>query len=256
MRTIDCGDSRSRRGLTVRRHRDHFVGACQTAREVGHPVPNPAKHKGKRLPSKTALFDAAKAWAFAEVRSLIRASPQVARATDPRGRSALHLACAVKSGGPTLGEPHGIKTVTALLDAGAGLEDEVPMDEDEGDFRATPLWYAVARGENLPLVRFLLKCGADASSSLWAAVWRDDDVLCGHLLKSKPKLNLRAHGETPIFYAARLRRLKTLGRLIEAGADPTIRDDQGRDAVDIAQARRLPVDLIGRLVALKRRIEA
>jgi uncharacterized protein len=31
------------------------------------------------------------------------------------------------------------------------------MDEDEGDFRATPLWYAVARGENL------LRHGADAS---------------------------------------------------------------------------------------------
>jgi hypothetical protein len=44
------------------------------------------------------------------------------------------------------GDP--IKTVTALLEAGAGSEVEVPMDEDEGDFRATPLRYAVARGEN------------------------------------------------------------------------------------------------------------
>ena len=153
------------------------------------------------------------------------------------------------------GEPHGIKTVTALLDAGAGLEVAVPMDEDEEDFRATPLWYAVARGENLPLVRFLLKRGADASYSLWAAVWRDDGVLCRHLLKSQPRLNLRAHGETPIFYAARLQRLKTLDLLIEAGADPTIPDRQGRDAVEIAQARRLPKDLVSRLADLKRRIQ-
>jgi uncharacterized protein len=218
-------------------------------------LPNLGKHKGKRPPSRTALFDAAKAWAHAEVRVLLKASPQLAHATDPKGHSALHLACAVKPGGRTLGEPHGIKTVTALLDAGLGLENEVQMDEKEGDFRATPLWYAVARGENLPLVRFLLKRRADASFSLWAAVWRDDDVLCRHLLKSKPKLNLTAHGETPIFYAARLRRLKSLGLLIDAGADPTIRDDQGRDAIDIAQARRLPNELIGRLVALKRRIQ-
>ena len=110
-----------------------------------------------------------------------------------------------------LGEPNGLGIVGVLLAAGADLEAEVPMGADEGDFRATPLWYAVARGENLPLVRFLLTRGADASYSLWAAVWRDDDVLCRELLKSRPRLNLRAHGETPIFYAARLGRLKALG---------------------------------------------
>ena len=107
------------------------------------------------------------------------------------------MACAVKPGGDQLGEVSGIKTVTAMLDGGAGLETAVPMDEDEEDFRATPLWYAVSRGENLPLVRFLLKRGADASYSLWAAVWRDDAVLCRDLLGAKPRLNLKAHGETP-----------------------------------------------------------
>lgn len=124
------------------------------------------------------------------------------------------------------------------------------MDADEGDFRATPVWYAVARGENLPLVRFLLKRGGDASYSLWAAVWRDDSTMMRELLKAKPRLNLRAHGETPLFYAARLQRLKTLDLLITAGADPTIVDDRGRDAVEIARARRLPAPFIERLVAL------
>jgi hypothetical protein len=81
------------------------------------------------------------------------------------------------------------------------MENAVPMDEDEGGFWATPLWYAVSRGENLPLVEFLLQREANAIYSLWAAVWRDDDVLCRVLLKSKPELDLRAHGETPIFYA-------------------------------------------------------
>ena len=63
---------------------------------------------------------------------------------------------------------------------------------------------------------------------------------CGALLAAKPRLNLIAHGETPLFYAARLKRLKTLALLIEAGADPSIPDRQGRDAVAIARARRLP----------------
>jgi ankyrin repeat protein len=209
-----------------------------------------------RPPSKTALFDAAKSWNVAAVKTVLKAAPALAEATDPKGRMALHIACAVKPGTSNLGEPNGTKTVTALLEGGAALEAAVPMSEAEGDFRATPLWYAVSRGENLPLVRFLLKRGADASYSLWAAVWRDDAVLCRDLLGARPRLDLRAHGETPIFYAARLQRLKTLDLLIQAGADPTIKDPRGRDAVDIARARRLPKDLIARLEDLKRRKQA
>lgn len=181
---------------------------------------------------------------------ILRAAPGLVKARDINGRRALHIACAVKSGNSKLGELNGIKTVTALLKAGAGLEVAVPMDEDEGDFRATPLWYAVARGENLPLVRFLLKRGADASYSLWAAIWRDDTVLCRHLLKAGPRLNLKAHGETPIFYAARLKRLKTLSLLIDAGADPCIKDSAGRTALDIARARHLPKKSIEHLASV------
>jgi ankyrin repeat protein len=201
-------------------------------------------------PSKTALFEAAKRWDAAAVTALLKAAPALIAAADPKGRQALHIACAVppRAG---LGEPNGIKTATALLAAGADLEAEVPMP-DEGDFRATPVWYAVARGENLPLVQFLLKRGADASYSLWAAVFRDDARLMTALLAARPRLNLRAHGETPLFYAARLRRLKTLDLLIAAGADPSIKDDRGRDAVEIAKARRLPKDVIARLAQIAR----
>ncbi len=206
-----------------------------------------------KRPSKTALFEAATSWDAAAVAAILKAAPALAAASDPKGRRALHLACAVPPGGKGLGEANGIKTVTALLKAGADLEAAVPMDEDEGDFRATPLWYAVARGENRPLVRFLLKRGADASTSLWAVVWRDDAGLIGELLKTRPRLDLVAHGETPIFYAARLQRLKALRLLIDAGADPAVKDPRGRDTVDIARARQLPKDVIERLEELARR---
>ena len=205
-----------------------------------------------RHPSKTAFFAAAKNWDAASVSATLAQAPQFLHATDPQGRNALHLACSVKPGGTQLAEPHGLKTVTALLAAGADLEGEVPMDGDEGDFRATALWYAVARGENVPLAAFLVERGANASYSLWAAVWRDDEKMCRTLLKTKPELNLRAHGETPIFYAARLKRLKTPELLMEAGANSSIADFKGRDAVDIAQARRLPERLINRLERLRR----
>ncbi|WP_323121285.1 ankyrin repeat domain-containing protein [Burkholderia alba] len=205
-------------------------------------------------PSRTALFSASRIWDWRTVAALLDAAPELVAASDPQGHTALHRACAVKPDSRSQRvEPNGVKTVTMLLEAGADLEQAVPMDEDEGDFRATPLWYAVARGENFPLVEFLLRRGANASYSLWAAVWRDDADMCRALLKSKPELNLRAHGETPMFYAARLQRLATLDLLIEAGADPSIPDSAGRDSVAIARARKLPQDVIERMASLQQR---
>jgi AcrR family transcriptional regulator len=122
-------------------------------------------------PSKTALFDAARRWDAAAVKALLRAAPALITATDPKGRMALHVACAVAPSTGKRGEPNGTRTATALLTAGADLEAEVPMPAEEGDFRAAPVWYAAARGENFPLVNFLLKRGADARTSLWAAVF-------------------------------------------------------------------------------------
>ena len=165
---------------------------------------------------------------------------------------ALHTAWAVPPV-PGLGEPNGSATATALLKAGADLAAEVPMPAEEGDFRANPVWYAASRGENVPLVKFLLRRGGDASYSLWTAVFRDNAELMRALIAARPRLNLRAHGETPIFYPARLQRLQTLDLLIKAGADPGIKDDRGRDAIDIARARRLPKDVIARLEQLKAR---
>ncbi len=205
-------------------------------------------------PSKSAIFNAARRWDWSSVAKLLGEAPDLIAATDPKSRTALHLACAVKPSAAGLGEPNGIRTVETLLKAGAVLEQVVPMDEDEGDFRATALWYAVARGENLPLVKFLLQRGANPSYSLWAAVWRDDDAMCRALLAFRPVLSLRAHGETPIFYAARLQRLATLRLLIDAGADPSIADDRGRDCVDIARERKLPSDIVGMLEALRERV--
>jgi uncharacterized protein len=223
--------------------------SCKSAEEERDRA---AGEEPKMRASKTALFKAAKEWQAEQIRAILAADSTLLLARDPKGRQATHIACSVKPGASGLGEANGIETVLALLEAGAGLEEEVPMTEEEGDFRATPVWYAVARGENLPLVRFLLACGADASYSLWAAVWRDDAELCRTLLATKPRLNLKAHGETPLFYAARLKRLKTLDLLIQAGADPGIKDPRGRNAIDIGRARNLPRESIERLTNAKR----
>jgi ankyrin repeat protein len=78
------------------------------------------------------VFEAAKAWDVATLHSLLRTSAELAQAADPKGRTALHLACSVKPSARQLGEPNGIKTVTVLLEAGAGLEVDAPLSWPRG----------------------------------------------------------------------------------------------------------------------------
>ncbi|ULR88365.1 ankyrin repeat domain-containing protein [Comamonas sp. B21-038] len=203
------------------------------------------------LPSKSTWFAAAKRWDARLLAAWLAQAPQWAQAVDGKGRTALQVACGVSPQNAHSADTYGLETVATLLAAGAPLEAQAPMGECNGDFRATALWFAVSRGENLPLVKLLLSHGANASYSLWAAVWRDDEAMCRALLQARPLLNLREHGETPVFYAARLGRLKTLELLLDAGADVSVADFKGRDAVDIAVARRLPQALIYRMQQLR-----
>ena len=206
-------------------------------------------------PTKTALFAAAKRWDAAAVAAILAAAPGLAKASDPRGRMALHLACAVKPGAAGLAERDGTATAGGAprrrrRHRGGGADGRrrgrlprhagVVRDRARREPRAScasssPAAPTPARACGPP-------CGATTPS------------FCGALLAAKPRLNLIAHGETPLFYAARLKRLKTLALLIEAGADPSIPDRQGRDAVAIARARRLPKPLIARLEEARARI--
>jgi len=53
-----------------------------------------------RPPSKSSLFAAAKRRDAAAVKAILAAAPDLVAARDPKGRLALHLACAVRPGGP------------------------------------------------------------------------------------------------------------------------------------------------------------
>ncbi len=121
-------------------------------------------------PSKTGLFNAAKSWNFAAVKAILKKAPNLRDATDPKGRNALHMACSVNPGKDGLREPDGIKTVTALLEAGIDIES-IAFTENDGDWRANAVWFGVSRGQNLALTKFLLKRGGDPSYSMFAVMW-------------------------------------------------------------------------------------
>jgi uncharacterized protein len=200
-------------------------------------------------PSKTALFSAAKRWDVKTLTSLLASAPDLIDGVDPRGRKALHLASSVKPGTRDTQEPNGMRTVSALLRHGADLNDHVPLEE--GRFKATPIWYAIAHGDNLPLVKMLLKRGARADNCLYAAVWNDNADVLREILKTDPPINDLQQGEPVLISAVRWRKLKTLDVLLDAGADVSLHDAKGRDTMFHARRKKLPSRVLARLQALR-----
>jgi hypothetical protein len=120
--------------------------------------------------SKTRLFQSIKSLNLEAVDSLLEAHPDLKQVKDERGRNALHLLCSL----PTRkgGNRQSLELAQYLL--GLGFDINVPAFV-EGAFKATPLWYAISRGRNLPLAKLLLKkgsspntvCGPPAFTMMW-----------------------------------------------------------------------------------------
>ena len=205
-------------------------------------------------PSKTAWFNAAQGWDYRQVKELLREGPQLLAATNPKGLNALHMACAVRPGKPGLHEENGIKTVTALLDAGIDIESVAFRDKDGGEWRANAVWFAVGNGQNLPLVRFLLKRGGDPSYSLFSVLWGYKPDFARELVKYNPRMNLRGgDGRTVLHAAVHPSRLEVLNLYLDAGADPWIKDKLGITPLDLARKRRVPTEIIEQMEKLSRR---
>jgi len=201
-----------------------------------------------KKPSKTTWFNAVRSWDYRGVEELLRVDPDLLAATNAKGWNALHLACAVRPGKPGLHEENGIKTVTALLDAGIDIESVAFRDDDGGEWCANAVWFAVGRGENLPLLRFLLKRGGDPSHSLFAVLWGYKPEFARELVKCKPRMNLRGgDGRTALHAAVNPERLEVLNLYLDAGADPWVKDKLGITPLDLAKKRRVPKEIIERM---------
>jgi ankyrin repeat protein len=194
--------------------------------------------------SKVQAFKAAARWDVAELSSLLHRQPELAKATDALGYGLLHRVALAEP--RKLGRPaeDAVAAADLLLRAGADLE-AVRLIPDDGElFPATPLWCATAWGRNRPLVEDLLRRGAKADWCLWAAVSGSDLALLSTLLGAKPALDLKTEGETPFFYAVRLRRFEAARLLAEAGADVVAPNRAGETPLDLAHRRRYPRDFL------------
>ena len=188
--------------------------------------------------SKTALFKACKAWDDKAAGMILAADPALIHALDAKGRTALHLCAGVPLTAERSAEA-AVATAKVLLSAGAEINAIQEIPDDGEIFPATPLWYAVSWGKNLPLAAHLLAAGADPDNCLFAVVWSGDLDLLRLLLRAGSDTELRFGGETPLHYAARLGRIEAVLALIGAGARTDARDRKGMTPLDHARKKQL-----------------
>jgi hypothetical protein len=163
-----------------------------------------------------------------EVEAGLAEKPELLAFRDKKGRNWLHLCCGVNPRTKKLRAADRVKTAGVLLDAGLEVDLEAFR---EGEWKATPLWYAIARGESLPLAKFLLERGADPNHCLWAAAFRENVAAIALLVAHGAEIDPVQEGHTPFLGAVQWSRFRAAKALLELGANPDYQDASGMTAL-------------------------
>lgn len=179
--------------------------------------------------SRTRLTAQVRAFDVMAVYKGLLDNPELLHYRDSRGRNWLHLTASIDvHKHPELDPDQSIRLAESLIQSGLGVDEPA---FSEGDWQATPLWYAVARGRNLPLATWLLDAGASPEHCLWAAAFRDDEAMLKLLVDRGANIDAVAEDETPLLGAVKVSRFLAVRILLEAGADPDVQDGKGMTAL-------------------------
>jgi len=198
------------------------------------------------------MGDLVRTFDWKAAQAALRADTSLLGVRDARGRNWLHLCCGVDVAGNGRRRAAGIRTAAVLLDA--GFDVNAPAFR-EGDWLATPLWYAIARGRNVPLARFLLKRGADPNHCLWAAAFNDDVPAVRLLVKHGADLDPVHEGATPLHFAVQWSRFEGARALLSLGADVDFQDDKGRTALHCVLKKDSGKDVVEMLISHGARLD-
>ena len=172
--------------------------------------------------SKTKMLSLVKSLQWPGVEAALREQPHLRSFRDPRGRTWLHLGAGVEVGGDTGRTARAsVRLAGVLLEAGLDVNDAAFV---EGDWCATPLWYAVSRARNRTLAKFLLAEGSTPEHCLWAAAYHEDVPMLRLLVDAGAPLDAIAEDETPLLHAVKTSRFRAARFLLEAGSDPDFQD--------------------------------
>jgi uncharacterized protein len=224
--------------------------------------------------TKTKMISFVKAFQWKEAQRGLDENPDLINHLDDKGRNFLHLCCSVNvKKGKSLRINDSIKLAELLIEKGLDTSTEAFCRDS---WKATPLWHALSRGENIKLAGFLLEQGCDPNHCMWAMAFRDDPtgikllgangadidpvyesdestpllvaVKGGHFLAAKALLDLGADVNyqgpkklTPLHWALKNGAgLKQLRLLLDHGARGDIEDLEGRTASTSMKRKRDP----------------
>jgi len=179
--------------------------------------------------SKTAMTELVKQFRWKDVESGLDENPALTGYRDERGRNWLHLCCSVDvKAKPKLRVKDSITLAGRLLDR--GFDIDMPAFT-EGPWHATALWYAIGRGRNLELAKYLLKRGCDPNHCLWAAVHNNDYDAMRLLVRHGAAIDAVVEDTTPFLGAISWSRFEGARVLLELGADVNFQDSKKMTAL-------------------------
>jgi uncharacterized protein len=184
--------------------------------------------------SKTKAIAIVKDLDWKALKSALAEQPSLLDTRGRRGENLLHLCCGVDSTRRRRPAANSIKTAGVLLDAGLDVNAEAFR---EGEWKATPLWYAVARGKNTGLVKYLFSRGASPEHSLWAAAYNDDPAAVRLLCAAGATIDPQG-SETPLMFAVKWSRFAAAKALLACGANANYQDANGKTALHYMLKKR------------------
>ena len=107
----------------------------------------------------------------------------------------------------------------------------------EENFEATPLWYAIAFGENLAQAGYLLERGSDPNHCLWAAVNRDNAAAIRLLIAHGAEDPTNEEG-SPLLAAVQWNKFAAAEELLKLGADVNFQDSKRMTALHYLLKKR------------------
>ena len=168
--------------------------------------------------SKTRIIEAVQRLDLHTTRELLRAKPSLLSVYNRQGRNLLHLACGASCKKLGVPESAAARMVDFLLDRGMDIEQPGLSGRDP----CTPLFFAVAFGRNLTVVKLLIKRGARPAlapgGALFAAGWWDDVKTLDVLLRHGAEIDIGVGG-TPFMACWLWRRFEAAKFLASKGAN-------------------------------------
>ena len=162
-----------------------------------------------------------------DVKGAIGENPGLIGFRDKKGRNWLHLCCGVNIKKRRVKAADSIRTVEVLLKAGLDINQEA---FSEGKWKATPLWYSIAFGQNLALSEYLLKRGSDPNHCLWAAA-NNDDADAIRLLIQNGAEDPSTEDSSPFLAAIQWNRFAAAEEFLKLGAEVNFQDSKKMTAL-------------------------